>query len=140
MMDTDTATEVQVVTVTPPQSQPQPLEQALFGAGTRVRERRTVEDLRVTIEFDDAAFKRALEAVQPQWQLAEAILATYRQAAQTIAMACGLTLHLLSVPSVAEYLTDCYAPAAWCTPSRRPVTGRCRCALDSDWEGEEGGE
>jgi hypothetical protein len=161
MMNIDTATETQVVTVV----QPQPLEAELFGAGTRVRERAT-KRVEVTIEFDDMAFRRALEAI-PLPQLDEGMEQAHAAIVRAIAAELAIPSHYLwradahtgLAPGVGpspveraavtldtfDYLGHWHAmrtfqraPAAWCTPTRRPVTGRCRCAMGLSGEG--GGE
>ena len=139
---TDTATETQIA-VAAPQS---PAEE-LFGAGVQVREAMQI-GVRVEVKFDTSRLRRELEAI-PLPQLDEAMETTRTAMAQAIAAAFAVPPHILRAhthgsfapsvgmgPSPVEQVVravyrpehwhsvyDWRAPAAWCTPSRRPVTG-----------------
>ena len=142
MTDTATATETQItLTVAVPQSP----EEELFGAGVQVREQRVTNGFEITVEFDDAVFRRALEAV-PLPQLDEAMEETRRRLSRAIAMGLAIPPHVWraqmhgsfapSIPlPVGQVAHPAYRPEHWhgvydwrasaacCTPSRRAMTG-----------------
>ena len=142
MTDTATATRV-ALAVAAPQSP----EVELFGAGVQVREQVTT-GVHIEVSFDTSRLRRELEAI-PLPQLDEAMERAQAAMARVTAMAFAIPPHILRAhthgsfapsvgmgPSPVEQVVralyrpehwhsiyDWRAPAAWCTPSRRPMTG-----------------